>query len=169
MASSTSSPYVAGPGPGFDPSKPPPAAPPAGEEPDLAVFAPAWEERQVHDWLLNAGDMAHSAWGVAERDWAMTKADLERIAPPLARILNRYEPTRMVAAYSDPAAVAMGMGMYGWRSMLERSQVLKARRAQEGPGPPPAQAPDADGELDAQAPPGTTWADQLKATRPPEQ
>lgn len=163
--SSTNSPYVAGPGPGFDSSIPPPPPPQAGEEPELSAFALGWEESQVHDWLLNAGDLAHAGFGIGESDWAMTKADLERIAPPMTRILNRFEPSRAIAAYSDPAAVAMGFGMYGWRSALERTAVLRAReRAKDlGVAPAPAGPEGPPGEE-----PYISAADRLRATRPPE-
>jgi hypothetical protein len=167
-ASSTSSPYVAGPGPGFDAGSPPPTPPPAAEE---GRFEVGWEPAQVQDWLLNAGDVAHAAFGVSERDWAMSKADLERIGPPLTRILNRFEPSRAVAAYSDPAAVAMGFGMYGWRSALERTQVLRARaRAEElhGSAGTFTPAPEPGEEGPAIAEDFIPAADRLRATRPPE-
>jgi hypothetical protein len=161
-AGSSTSPYTAGPGPGFDPNRPPPAAP-AGEEPaGLGAFAEAWEEDQVRDWLRNAGALAHAGFGVGEHDWEMTQADLERIAPPATRILNRYQPTRLVAAYSDPAAVAVGFGLYGWRSTLERMAVLAEQQPEE---PDTSQAP-------GHAEPGNghpqTYAARLRATRPQE-
>jgi hypothetical protein len=144
-------------------------------EPDVSVFDIGWEEKQVHDWLLNAGDLAHAGFGVGEHDWAMTKADLERIAPPLTRILNRYEPSRAVAAFSDPAAVAMGFGMYGWRSALERAAVMKARARAEELGMAPS---GGAGSMSSSASPEGTGptvpedyisaADRLRATRPPE-
>jgi hypothetical protein len=182
-ASSTSerhsgSPYAAGPGPGFDPRTPPPEPPSAPGEEDLAAFAPGWEVEQVSDWLLNAGDLAHAAFGVGETDWAMTQADLKRIAPPATRILNRFEPTRAVAAYSDPAAVAIGFGMYGWRSAIERTAVLRARARAEaeaagrppfGPAPEPAPnaGPEPSFEGPAVAPGYETAAQRLARTRPP--
>jgi hypothetical protein len=163
----TTSPYIAGPGPGFDPSSAPPPPPDVGEEPDVAGFQAGWEEEQVHDWLLNAGGLGHAAFGVAEQDWSMTQADLKRIAPPLTRILNRFEPAAALAAYSDPAAVAMGFGMYGWRSALERTAVLRARaRAEELGGEAPA--PASAGEGPAMPEDFTPAAERLRATRPPE-
>lgn len=164
---SSGSPYVAGPGPGYDPGSPPPQPPPAGEEPEgTAAFQVGWQEEQVHDWLMNAGGLAHAAFGVAEQDWSMTKSDLERISPPMTRILNRFEPAAALAAYSDPAAVAMGMGMYGWRSALERAAVLRARARAEELGAPidsgaAPQEADAPAEFESAA-------DRLRATRPPE-
>lgn len=173
--SSTSSPYVGSTGPGFDAGAAPAAAPDEVDPAELEAYALGWEQDQVESWLLNAGDMAHAGLGVAERDWQMTKADLERIAPPLTRILNRFEPSRAVAAYSDPAAVAMGFGMYGWRSALERSAVTKAEARQEdgasvtphAPAPAAAPGPQPVSDLDLDAD-GLTWADRLRATRPPE-
>ncbi len=174
-SSTSDSPYAAGPGPGFDAGAPPPTPPEPAEEPgaDAGAFALGWEEKQVQDWLLNAGDLAHAAFGVSERDWQMSQADLERIGPPLTRILNRFEPSRAVAAYSDPAAVAMGFGMYGWRSALERTQTLRARqRADElaGSSGSVTPQPPAPGEEGPAAADGyISHADRLRATRPPEE
>lgn len=122
--SSTSSPYVDDAGPGFDESTPPPEEP-TPEHGALGPLADEWQEQQVGDWLRNAGALAHAAIGVADNDWTMTESDLERIGAPLTRILNRYQPARAVAGYSDPLAVAAGFGLYGWRSALERTQALK--------------------------------------------
>lgn len=192
--SSTSSPYVAGAGPGFDPSQPPPIADSDEQREERgAAFLAEWEEQQVSDWLKNAGDLAHAGFGIGDYDWVMTQRDLERIAPPLTRILNRYEPTRAVAEYSDPAAVAIGFGLYGWRSALERIHVLRAQQAAgEGPdlapgfqAPPPdvaeaaaahaangaAPGPGQPGHVPVTGPDGSeqqSWAEQLKGTRPPE-
>jgi hypothetical protein len=181
-ASWTSSPYVAGPGPGFDPNTPPEVQPPPEGEQQEGPPPEDWDEAKVSDWLKNAGDALHAGFGIGEYDWALTRRDLERIAPPMTRILNRYEPTRAVARFSDPLAVALGMGMYGWRSVLERSAVLRARAEEEAhagaglaPGfepPPPVQQPapmapaPAGGEGNGQP---ATWADQLRGTRSQEE
>lgn len=163
-ASSTSSPYTAGPGPGIDASAPIGEPPPQEDAGD--PFLEVWQEEQLRDWLRSSGDAVHAAWGVGEHDWAMTRSDLDRIAPPLTRILNRYQPTRAVAAFSDPAAVALGFGLYGWRSTLERAAVLKRQARERG---------EDDGAAGAPAPlpvdpnlPAPTFAEQLRATRPPE-
>jgi hypothetical protein len=165
-ASSTTSPYVGSTGPGFD-ERAPVGSPPA-EEAELEPFAELWREEQLRDWLKNVGAVAHASFGVGEHDWEFTKADLERIAPPATRILNRYQPTRVVAAYSDPAAVAIGFGLYGWRSTLERMAVLKSQKPaapMSGPAAPsPTDTGDGDGAVQQPAP-GPTWAQQLAAKR----
>lgn len=167
--SSSSSPYTADPGPGFDASKPPANAEERPADVDGEELLEEWQLEQVQSWLRNTGDLAHATVGVGELDWAMTKADLERIGPPLTRILNRYQPARAVAQFSDPASVAFGFGLYGWRSALERNAVLKAAKQQEegtvapastiGAPPAPAPAPADNGATSG------TWADQLRATR----
>jgi hypothetical protein len=128
-------PFVGDTGPGFDPDV---AAATAGEvradaeaelrEPGLGAFElPEVAEESVRDVLRNAGDMTHALVGVGEQDWRATQTDCDRIAPPLTRIVNRYQVTRAVAQKSDEAALIIGFGMYGWRSMLERQAVLSAQ------------------------------------------
>lgn len=138
-SSSSESPYTASAGPGFDERQTPPEAP-TEEAQGIGAFAAEWEQEQVSDWLKNTGALMHAGFGVGEHDWEMTRADLERIAPPATRILNRYQFTKAIAAYSDPAAVAIGTGLWGWRSTLERIAVLQAAREAEE-GAQPAQAP----------------------------
>jgi hypothetical protein len=182
-ASSTSSPYVAaGPGPGFDPGKPPEHAE-QRDELDGEELVEEWQREQVEAWLTNGGDLLHAAVGLGEHEWVMTQTDLRRIAPSATRILNRYQPTRAVAAFSDPMALAMGFGLYGWRSGLERVAELKARKERAegqvtatGQGAPIVQSPPPAPQPGPPAPavedngtPQPTWADQLKATRPPEE
>ena len=176
-ASSTSSPYVGSAGPGFDPNKPPEHAV-QRDELDGEELVEEWQREQVEAWLTNAGDLAHAAIGIAENEWKFTQTDLRRIGPSATRMLNRYQPTRAVAAYSDPMALAMGFGLYGWRSGLERVAELKARKeAAEGqvvatghgaplaPSPPPASSQPAADDNGAAEP---TWAERLRATRPEE-
>ena len=161
-ASSTSSrsPYTASDGPGFDPKAPVGEVPGDGEEELAEGFEEAWQEEQVRDWLLNAGGLAHASFGVGELDWQFTEADLKRIAPPATRIMNRYQPSRAIAAYSDPAAVAMGFGLYGWRSALERVAVKREQGAQDehdGGADTPAPVPPAGAS--------PTFAEQLLVNR----
>lgn len=137
-ASSTSNgadPFIGDPGPGFDPDAGAAAA--AGVQADAdqaareqtadAFSIPDVEEESVRSVLFNGGDMLHALAGVGEQDWRATQADLDRIAPPATRIINRYDISRAVAQKSDEAAVIIGMGMWSWRSMLERRAVLHAR------------------------------------------
>jgi hypothetical protein len=149
--SAASGPFVADPGSAFDPKSAPagPELPPSPAEAE-AIVAIEWEEEQVRRWLLLQGELGHTFAGVAENDWRYTEADLTSIAGPLSRILNRYDATRAAAAYSDPASVIFGFGMYTIRSAGERRKaiaVLKAAQEQEvpitgvaappGSGPPP--------------------------------
>lgn len=173
-ASSTSSsgtPYVAGAGPGFDANAP--VGRPPTDDAETEAFAELWEEAQVRDWLTNVGAVAHAGFGVGEHDWEFTKADLARIAPPATRILNRYQPTRVVAAYSDPAAVAIGFGLYGWRSTLERTAVLKGQKRRGDQDEPPAAAvpvapaPQPRDPVSSEAQPEITFAERLRNNRPP--
>lgn len=183
MASSTGSPYVAGSGPGFDPKTPPDIAPPQHEEQRSGAPAGAgaewteeWDEDKLRSWLTNVGDGLHEAFGIADRDLAMTQKDLERIAPPLSRVLNRYEPTRAAAQFSDPAAVALGFGMYGWRTTLERVAAKRAREEHDAHGGAgvaftgehavPGPEPNGDGP---DVPDGyETYAERLQRTRQEE-
>jgi hypothetical protein len=131
-ASSTGSdPFVGNTGPGFDPTRngsgsgPDPVAA-DGLQPVLQI--PEVTEDQIRAVLANGGDGIHALFGVGDFDWVMTQADLNRIAPPLTRIVNRYEPLQAAAGFSDEAAVAIGFGLYGWRTALERRVVARARR-----------------------------------------
>lgn len=86
---------------------------------------PGWEQETVEQFLRGTGAGLHMLAGVAEKDWLMTKADLDRIAPPLTRIANRYEPALRLSPLADPLLVAHGFALYGWRSALERKRALR--------------------------------------------
>ena len=123
--------YVEGPGPGIpeissDRQLPPPAV--AGEL--VAPEVPQWEQETIEKFLEGAGAGLHQLLGQGERDWKMTQADLDRIAPPLTRIVNRYEPTARLSPMADPLLVAHGVILYGWRSMLEAKRAERDREAQ---------------------------------------
>jgi hypothetical protein len=166
------SPFVSDPGPGWDPEAAAAAADAVRAEHEEEERAggteafgfPEVEEERVRQVLFVGGDSIHAAVGVGEYDWVMTQRDLDRIAPPLTRILNRYELTKAVAGYSDELALLMGFGLYSWRSVLELAAV---RRAGERPRPadvraeqaPPAPAP-------REAPPPPAWP---AAAPPPPQ
>lgn len=115
--------------------EPPPqqaALPPGDEEvvlgePVVATEA-KWEEEAVSEHLKMVGSGIHELWGKAEKDWEMTQRDLERIAPPLTRILNRYEPTARLAVASDPLLLGYGMTMYSYRSILQARAAVAAER-----------------------------------------
>lgn len=93
-----------------------------------------WEEQAVTEHLEMVGGIVHELWGKAETDWVMSERDLQRIGPPLTRILNRYEPTARAAIASDPILLGYGTTMYAYRSILQaRAAVAEEREQQERP------------------------------------
>jgi hypothetical protein len=193
-ASSTRDELIGDAGPGFVPGAAPEAEQPgqAPDEPPPIDFALEVSEEQVRAFLRNVGDGLHAVAGVGELDWVFTDTDQDRLGPPLARLSNRYPALAMVAGRSDEAAVAIGMGLYTWRSLLERQAVLKAAEQRPRATAPPSERPaPAAGPRPAPPPPQTpparppgpdgpdgpsielpedyvTAADRLRATRPEE-
>ncbi len=94
---------------------------------------PGWEQETVEQFLMGLGAGVHMMIGAAEKDWLMTQRDLERIAPPMTRIANRWEPALRLSPFADPLLVAHGFALYGWRSALERSRALRDQAAEEAP------------------------------------
>jgi hypothetical protein len=118
--------YVEGPGPGIPELPAGPIVEPIDDAEQAAPEQlPGWEVETVEQFLRGAGAGLHMLAGVAERDWMMTQADLERIAAPLTRIANRYEPVLRLSPMADPLLVAHGFALYGWRSALERKRALR--------------------------------------------
>ena len=159
-ASASRAPLVEDAGPQFDPERagpPPPAAdaPPAAAPP-LQEVLPEWEEEAIANLLGIQGRLLHAAVGVAEEEWLYTELDLAAIAPPLVRILNRYEPTRRYATYGDPISLAIGGAGYVTRSLIERRHAIEA-------GPPPTETPIPP----ADAPPPQPAAATAEAPPPP--
>ena len=153
--------FVEDAGPEFDPELAGAEAPPPPDPEAPPALEPEWEEQTIRDVLGVQGRLLHAAIGVAEEDWIHTDVDLQAIAPPLARIFNRYEPIRRYAGHADPLMLAIAFGSYGTRSLLERRQVLAAMApeedtqpiapAEEAP-PPPAPAPPPIPPRQAQGP-----------------
>lgn len=109
---------------------------------------PGWEEDTVREFLLGAGAGLHLMLSdaEAERSWLMTQEDLRRIAPPLTRIANRWEPALRLSPYADPFLVAKGLALYGWRSALEDARARRDRQLTGAQGDGyarPAPAPSA--------------------------
>lgn len=126
--------YVEGPGPGI-PELPQLSAEELAQQqaqvqgvPPAAEY-PGWEREHIDTFLLGLGQGVHMLIGVAEHDWEMTRVDLERIAPPMQRIANRWEPALRASAYADPFMVAYGVTLWAWRSALERARALKDQEA----------------------------------------
>ena len=127
--------YVEGAGPGIpELEQPIERALPAEQAPAIETLGPGWEEKTVEDFLNGTGHGLHLLLGAGEKDWLMTRTDLDRIAPPLTRILNRYEPAVRASAYADPLLVAGGFGLYGWRSALQRQAAIRAKAEGRGDG-----------------------------------
>jgi hypothetical protein len=127
--------YVEEQGPGIHELKSPPAVPETAlEREDPASLYPGWEQATVEQFLTGTGHGLHLLLGAGEKDWLMTQTDLDRIAPPLTRIMNRYEPALAASVYADPLLVGWGLGLYGWRSVLQRQAALKARAEARGDG-----------------------------------
>jgi hypothetical protein len=132
-AFSAGSEFAADPGPPFDPDASP-------AEPELDVTEtwaedPHWEEKTIREALTLQGELLHSAaeWrlGVDGTDiWLHTERDLAAIAPPLTRILNRYDVTRAAAAAGDEGLLAAAILRYGSRNVIRTRRVLAARRAE---------------------------------------
>lgn len=138
--------FVGDPGPGFDPAgaPEPELAPPAGLEP-----VAEWEEGTVRSILTAKGTVLHMAVGVGEEEWLYLQHELDAIAPPLTRILNRYPVTRAAAEGGDAIAVMIGLGGYVSRSYIERRAALAdAEQAEPEPvtgvSAPPGTGPEHD-------------------------
>jgi hypothetical protein len=116
-----------------EPAAPAAAAPPA-DGGEVALAEPLldpdekWIEEGVREHLVMVGSGVHELWGKADSDWEMSERDLERIAPPLTRLLNRYEPARRLSAASDPLLLGYGTTLYAYRSLLQRRAALAEER-----------------------------------------
>ena len=122
--------FFADPGPAFDADDAPAA--PALEEPELALLE-GWREETVRELLTTQGHVTHLALRVREANdqetWKHTREDLDRIAPPLTRMLNRYDVTRAAAAAGDEISLAAAVGAYATRNVIARQRLLAQARA----------------------------------------
>jgi hypothetical protein len=139
--------YLEESGPGIpelpEAAAPAPELPPGGDPATIGL--PGWEQETIETFLQGTGAGIHMLIGQTEKDWLMTEQDLKRIAPPLTRICNRWEPALRLSPVADPLLVAHGFALYGWRSALERRRALRDGEPEpEGPGyergPAPVQA-----------------------------
>jgi len=73
--------------------------------------------------------------------WKQTEEDLHAIAPPMTRLLNRYDVTRAAAAAGDEIALVAALTAYGARNYTRRRRLLAAIAAQ---GPQPITGVDAE-------------------------
>jgi hypothetical protein len=132
-------------------------APPPAELHALPEPLPGWEEPQVRTILGAQGLVVHNAIAVEKEgeEWVYTKAELDTIAPPLTRILNRYDATRAAAGTGDELALVIGLTGYVGRSWVERRRALALLAAAEEEPQPitgirPDEPPAVPGEEDLQ-------------------
>jgi hypothetical protein len=151
--------FLADPGPAFDPRNSPPA--PEVEPVDQGVFE-EWDEGRVRELLVLQGDAMHALLAVGPDDevsWVHTEKDLKSIAPPLTRILNRYDSLRAAAAAGDEILLASAVARYGTRNYIRRRRLLAAIAVQEPqpitgvPADPIPEPPAAEVDWLTQAPP----------------
>lgn len=126
--------FVADPGPAFDPEQAP-EAPALELQDELAIeLQEGWQEETIRSLLVTQGNVTHALLRVGPDDgdtWQHTQDDLRAIAPPLCRILNRYDATRAAAAAGDEIALAAAVAAYGARNYTRRRRLLAAIAAQE--------------------------------------
>lgn len=104
--------------------------PPAEGERGVVLDAPpGWEREHIEAMLKGIGAGVHLLLGQNEREWLMTKEDLERMAPPATRIANRWEPSRRASEYADPLLFSYGAVLYAWRNALTMKRRQKDQRA----------------------------------------
>lgn len=133
--------FVADAGPAFDADGAADQPPPAPVESVLDV---AWEEETVRGLLAAQGEVMHVAVAVDKEsaEWRYTEGDLSSIAPPLTRILNRYDATRAAAQTGDELALIIGLTGYAGRSIAERRVAIARARADEAPAPITGMSPE---------------------------
>lgn len=129
--------FVSDPGPAFDPKLAPEA--PGLEDPAAAELEAleGWREDTVRSLLVTQGNVTHALLKVGPEDtetWKQTEEDLNAIAPPMTRLLNRYDVTRAAAAAGDEIALGAALAAYGARNYTRRRRLLAAIAAQ-GPEP----------------------------------
>ena len=157
--------FVSDAGPEFDPELSP-------EPPELELVDPeleeelseGWEEKQVREILTTQGSATNFFLRLHPDDetWKHTEEDLSAIAPPLTRILNRYDATRALSAAGDEVVLGTALFNYGARNVTQRRRLqrllgethvpVSGVAAPEGTGPQPAE-PAAGSGVNWDAPP----------------
>lgn len=149
-------------GPTFDPEAAA-GAPPVLHPDEVLPPEAEWEIETIESLLTTKGRVLHALIGVAEEDWRYTELDLAAIAPPLRRILNRYEPTKALAAHADPIVLAVAFGGYAIRSAEERRAALRDLE----PADVEEIAPLADQPINAPPPAPTGSTGHMAPAAPP--
>jgi hypothetical protein len=139
---------VGDPGPAFD-GKAAGDAPPLAAAPAEPLIALEWDEGTVRSILTAQGAVVHGLVGVADDDWIYLQHELEAIAPPLTRVLNRYDALRAAAGTGDELALMIGLGGYVSRSWMTRKAELALREEEEPEPVTGVRAPDGTGPPDA--------------------
>jgi len=123
--------FLADPGPDFDPEQTPEAP-----EPEISPEQEAlegWSEDTIRSLLTVQGNATHALLRVGPDDadtWKHTEDDLRAIAPPLTRILNRYDATRAAAAAGDEIALGAALAAYGAKNYTRRRRLIVQLRQQ---------------------------------------
>lgn len=93
-----------------------------------------WLEESVREHLSIFGSGLHMLFGgESEKAFEMSQKDLQRIAPPLTRILNHHESLAAFGVISDPLLLAEGTVLYAGRSVLQvRAARQKLEEEREG-------------------------------------
>lgn len=131
-------------GPAFNPEDVPDDEARVELAPEAGAGGANWQQARVRALLKTKGELVHNFLAVdkASGEWRYTDADLAAIAPPLTRILNRYDATRAAAAVGDEAELMVGLFGYAARSYSERriaiARLRAAAAAEEQAGRAPA-------------------------------
>lgn len=95
-----------------------------------------WTPERAGAIVRAGGYMLHAADGLSREPggddlWRATEADVNAMAPPLARILNRYAPARRLAGVADEGELAFAMIAYARHNLAERGRLASAKRRRE--------------------------------------
>lgn len=163
-SSAASDPFISDPGPVFDPEHLPTVDELYDDEPPglIEQAVEGWHEHTVRELLTTQGHLTHMLLRVDaagdEDTWKHTEDDLSRIAPPLTRMLNRYDATRAAAAAGDEISLVSAVSVYATRNYLARRRLIAHVRATTEPVPVSGVAP---GDLDGMPVQGGPVADDV--------
>jgi hypothetical protein len=135
------------PGPEFDPDAGP--TDPTFSEDEDPLVEEGWKESTIKELLATQGELVHFLLRVGDDEldpdsWKHTQEDLRRIAPPLTRMLNRYDVTKAAAVAGDEASLAAALAAYGGKNYIQRRRLLAQLAAHQQPRPVTGVAADPD-------------------------
>jgi hypothetical protein len=95
-----------------------------------------WTPERAGAIVRAGGFVLHTADGMSREPeggelWRATEADVDAIAPPLSRILNRYAPARRLAGVTDEFELAVGVMAYARENLAERGRIVTAKRKRD--------------------------------------